>query len=179
NEGAHRFSAANAVKSQEAETLIEQLRRNGYYTVGIGKISHSADGYIYPYEGKKSDRRELPNSWDEMLFNPGKWGQGWDAFFAYADGSSRTTKNGEVLPYEEGLVDDTGYPDGLTAELAVDKIQELSTKETPFFLGIGFFKPHLPFNAPKKYWDLYDEKSIPLSPNPDIPVNVNVASLHN
>src|SRR5690606_2997676 len=122
NEVANVLSSKKTINPHEPETFIEQLRRNGYYTVGIGKISHSADGYIYPYTAPKSDRRELPNSWDEMLFNPGKWGQGWDAFFAYADGSSRTTKNGEVLPYEEGLVDDTGYPDGLTAELAVDKI---------------------------------------------------------
>src|SRR5690606_23644153 len=179
NEVANRFSAANAVKSQEPETFIEQLRRNGYYTVGIGKISHSADGYIYPYEGEKSNRRELPNSWDEMLFNPGRWGQGWNAFFAYADGENRQSKNREVLPYEKGLVDDLGYPDGLTAELAVEKIADLAKKESPFFLGIGFFKPHLPFNAPKKYWDLYDEESLPLSPVPRIPTNVNSKSLHN
>lgn len=179
NEIGNRFSAANAVKTQEPETFIEQLRRNGYYTVGIGKISHSADGYIYPYEGEKSNRRELPNSWDEMLFNPGKWGQGWNAFFAYADGESRQTKNGQVRPYEKGLVDDLGYPDGLTAELAVEKIGDLARKDSPFFLGIGFFKPHLPFNAPKKYWDLYDEKSLPLSPVPHIPANVNLKSLHN
>jgi arylsulfatase A-like enzyme len=173
------LSSPEAVKSEEPETFIEQLRRNGYYTVGIGKISHSVDGYIYPYNAsKKSNRRELPNSWDEMLFNSGKWRHGWDAFFAYADGESRTTKKGEVFPYEAGLVDDTGYPDGLTAELAVDKIKELSKKDKPFFLGVGFFKPHLPFNAPKKYWDLYDENTLSLSPSPDIPSNVNLASLH-
>ncbi len=45
-------------------------------------------------------------------------------------------------------------------------------------MGVGFFKPHLPFNAPKKYWDLYDESQISLTPSPDIPNNVNPASLH-
>lgn len=179
NEIANVLSNPKVDKSDEPETFIEQLRRNGYYTVGIGKVSHAVDGYIYPYNApKRSNRRELPNSWDEMLFNPGKWRHGWDAFFAYADGESRTTKKGEVLPYEAGLVDDTGYPDGLTAELAIDKIKELSQKNKPFFLGVGFFKPHLPFNAPKKYWDLYDENILPLSPSPDIPANVNLASLH-
>jgi len=84
-----------------------------------------------------------------------------------------------VKPYEMGNVDDTGYPDGLTAELAIKKLKELSVKGKPFFLGVGFFKPHLPFNSPKKYWGLYDENEIPLAPYPGIPENVNLASLHN
>lgn len=55
----------------------------------------------------------------------------------------------------------------------------MATEDKPFFLGVGFFKPHLPFNAPKKYWDQYDEKSIPLTAYDAIPLNVNEASLHN
>ena len=58
------------------------------------------------------------------------------------------------------------------------KLNLLAGKEEPFFLAVGFFKPHLPFNAPQKYWDLYDEDEIPLAPNPHIPANVNKASLH-
>lgn len=160
------------------ETLIDNLRLNGYYTVGIGKISHSADGYIYGYREPKSNNRELPNSWNEMLFNAGKWGTGWNAFFGYADGSNRNERNNQVKPYEAADVPDDGYPDGLTADLAVKKLKELSQKKQPFFLGVGFFKPHLPFNAPKKYWDRYDEDSITLTTSPDIPQNVNIASLH-
>lgn len=160
------------------ETFIDNLRMNGYYTVGIGKISHSADGYIYKYLDPKSNIRELPNSWDEMLFNAGKWGTGWNAFFGYADGSNRNERNYDVKPYESADVPDDGYPDGLTADLAVKKLKELSQKKQPFFLGVGFFKPHLPFNAPKKYWDLYDESQIQLTPSPGIPQNVNLASLH-
>jgi arylsulfatase len=84
-----------------------------------------------------------------------------------------------VKPYECGEVGDEGYPDGLTAELAVEKLKELAGSEQPFFLGVGFFKPHLPFNAPEKYWDLYDEQTIPLTKYDYIPLNVNRASLHN
>src|SRR5690606_37484837 len=51
-------------------------------------------------------------------------------------------------------------------------------KNTSFFLGVGFFKPHLPFTAPARYWDLYDESQIPLTESADIPENVNPASLH-
>lgn len=161
------------------ESFVEQLRRNGYYTVGMGKISHSPDGYIYPYLGEKSTDKELPQSWDEMLLNPGKWGTGWNAFFAYADGSNRNTLQGQVKPYEAARVADESYPDALTAALAVQKMQELANRTQPFFLGVGFFKPHLPFNAPQKYWDLYAPEQIPLTPSPALPGQVHPASLHN
>ncbi len=160
------------------ESFVEQLRRNGYYTVGIGKISHAADGRIYGYTDPVGDALELPASWDEMLFDAGKWGTGWNAFFAYADGSNRNDLKGNVKPYEMGEVDDLGYPDGLTANLAMEKLEELAAKKQPFFLGVGFFKPHLPFNAPKKYWDLYDRDAIPLTPAPELPQNIHPASLH-
>ncbi len=162
------------------ETFVERLRRHGYYTVGIGKISHYADGRVYPYDGTPAGAPlELPHSWDEMLFDAGKWGTGWNAFFGYADGSNRNARHGLVKPYERAEVPDEGYPDGLTARLAVSKLKELAGKKQPFFLAVGFFKPHLPFNAPARYWDLYDESRLPLTPVPDIPEGVNPASLHN
>lgn len=160
------------------ESFVENLRLNGYYTIGIGKISHSPDGHIYKYLQPKGKEMELPNSWNEMLFDPGKWGTGWNAFFGYANGTNRNELKGETKPYEGTDVDDEGYPDGLTANLAIKKLKELAVKDQPFFLGVGFFKPHLPFNAPKKYWNLYDESKIPLTPSPDIPNNVNPANLH-
>lgn len=171
-------AAESMIRTDKPETFIENLRRNGYYTVGIGKISHSVDGYLYPYTKERSNQLELPNSWDEMLFNPGKWKTGWNAFFGYADGSDRNTKKNNSKPYEAAPVEDDGYPDGLTAELAIQQIEQLGDKGQPFFLGVGFFKPHLPFTAPQQYWDLYDEKNIPLTPSPDLPANTNKASLH-
>ncbi|NOR15482.1 MAG: sulfatase-like hydrolase/transferase [Candidatus Aminicenantes bacterium] len=160
------------------ETFIHHLKRNGYTTVGIGKIGHYADGFLYGYEDPQGTRRELPHSWNKVLFDPGKWESGWNAFFAYADGSNRQSRKKMVKPYEKAEVEDEGYPDGLTAALAVSKLQELAAGKRPFFMGVGFFKPHLPFNAPKKYWDLYEESQLPLTPSPNIPMAVNVASLH-
>jgi arylsulfatase A-like enzyme len=178
NEACHQL-IANKPAEERPVTFMERLRKAGYYTVGIGKISHYADGYVYPYDGTPQGAPlELPGSWDEMLFDPGKWGTGWNAFFGYADGSNRNGRNKEVKPYERGNVDDNGYPDGLTAQLALKKLRELAGKKQPFLLAVGFFKPHLPFNSPSKYWDLYDESSIPLTPSPNIPENVNTASLH-
>ena len=63
------------------ESFVHHLKRNGYYTVGIGKISHSADGLLYGYEYSVSTKRELPYSWDERPFDAGKWETGWNAFF--------------------------------------------------------------------------------------------------
>jgi choline-sulfatase len=177
NEACHNYIAGKP-ETEVPETFIHHLRRNGYYTVGIGKISHYVDGLLYGYTDPVGTEYELPHSWDEMLLNPGKWGTGWNAFFGYADGENRQSMNRQVKPYEMADVSDTGYPDGLIAEQALEKLRELAKKEEPFFLGVGFFKPHLPFNAPKKYWDMYNEDEIPLSPNPYIPENVNKASLH-
>ncbi|MCF6357524.1 MAG: sulfatase, partial [Draconibacterium sp.] len=160
------------------ETFIHQLKRNGYYTVGIGKISHHPDGYVYGYLEPKSDKLELPYSWDEMLLDDKKWGSGHNAFFGYADGTNRNTLKKMVKPYECADVDDTAYVDGLTANLAIKKLGELKEKGEPFFLGVGFFKPHLPFTAPKKYWDLYNEDEIPIAPFAAIPENSSKASLH-
>ncbi|MDX9881190.1 MAG: sulfatase [Prolixibacteraceae bacterium] len=166
-------------ETEVPETFIHHLKRNGYYTVGIGKISHYVDGLLYGYEEPVGTELELPHSWNEMLFDSGKWGTGWNAFFGYADGSNRQSMNKQVKPYERAEVDDEGYPDGLIANLAVQKLKELGQKEKPFFLGVGFFKPHLPFNAPAKYWDLYDEGEIALTPSPNVPENIHLASLHN
>ncbi|MBI9063892.1 MAG: sulfatase [Marinilabiliaceae bacterium] len=177
NEATHTLTSG-LPEGENPESFIHHLKRNGYYTVGIGKISHHVDGLLYGYTDSVGTKRELPHSWDEMLFDPGKWETGWNAFFGYADGENRQSMNRQVKPYECADVLDEGYPDGLTANLAVEKLKELKEKGEPFFLGVGFFKPHLPFNAPKKYWDLYDRAEIPLSPTPFVPANVNKKSLH-
>ncbi len=165
-------------ESEVPETFIHQLKRNGYYTVGIGKISHYPDGYVYEYLDPVSNQLELPHSWNEMLLDDKKWGSGHNAFFGYSNGTNRNSLNKEVKPYEMADVPDTAFADGLTTNLAIQKIRELKERNQPFFLGVGFFKPHLPFASPKKYWDMYIEGELPLSPVPFIPENVNTASLH-
>lgn len=98
--------------------------------------------------------------------------------FGYADGSNRQSRNKHVPPYECADVPDEGYPDGLTANLAVKKLRALSKGEN-LLSGSRIFKPHLPFTAPRKYWDLYDENAIPLSPVPNIPEGICRYALHN
>jgi arylsulfatase A-like enzyme len=165
-------------EAEMPETFIHQLRRQGYYTVGIGKISHYPDGHVYGYEQSPENKPlELPYSWNEMLLNWGKWGSGHNAFFGFANGTNRNRLKGQVKPYEAAEVGDEGYVDGLTAQLAIEKLGQLKQQDKPFFLAVGFFKPHLPFNAPKKYWDMYDENSIKLAPYNTLPQNASRASL--
>ena len=59
---------------------------------------------------------------------------------------------------------DDSYADATIVKHGLELMETLAKKDKPFFLGIGFKKPHLPFNAPKKYWDLYDESDIELHP---------------
>ena len=168
---------ANKNEEQRPESFVHHFKRNGYKTVGIGKLSHSVDGLVYGYEEKPSDVKEMPHSWDRFVFNPGKWKTGWNAFFAYANGENRQSLKGQVKPYESADVTDEGYPDGLILKSAVKELRKLKAQKKPFFLGVGFFKPHLPFNAPKKYWDLYDRQMIPIASDPFIPQNVHPNSV--
>lgn len=173
------FMAGEERDNNKPESFIHTLRKNGYYTSGIGKISHYVDGKLYSYSGEGDGEPEMPRSWDEMTGPIGKWGTAWNAFFGYSDGSNRNTLNKEVRPYEmaESNIDSV-LPDGVIANMALDKIEELSNSDRPFFLGVGFFKPHLPFNAPKKYWDLYDREAIDISPSPLIPDGAMKRSVH-
>jgi arylsulfatase A-like enzyme len=82
------------------------------------------------------------------------------------DGKLAAAKRAKIraLPYECADVPDNAYADGATADEAIRVMREV--KDKPFFLAVGFLKPHLPFVAPKKYWDLYKHEDIRLADNP-------------
>jgi arylsulfatase A-like enzyme len=142
-----------------AQSLPELFKRSGYHTAAIGKISHSPDGKVFSYKGKGDGREELPNAWDELRTPYGQWDYGWGCFFAYANGGSRETTSGKnkVRPvYQHPDVPDNGLPDGMMCDEALKVLGELKSKDKPFFLAVGFYKPHLPFVAPARYRRLYD-----------------------
>lgn len=68
--------------------------------------------------------------------------------------------------FEQAEVEDDAYKNGKIAQRAISDLQRLKKAGKPFFLAVGLRKPHLPFNAPRKYWDLYDENSIQLTKTP-------------
>jgi arylsulfatase A-like enzyme len=161
------YSGPSAFKKEElpgAQTMPELFRRSGYRTVCIGKISHTPDGRVFAYNGQGDGREELPNAWDELPTPFGPWKRGWGTFFAYAGGKHREDGGGHQDLMEFAATDDEHLPDGMMATQALGQLKELRSKGQPFFLGLGFFKPHLPFVATKQDWDAFENVDIPLPP---------------
>ena len=139
-------------------TLPKYFKDHGYTTISLGKIYHHA-------------KNDDPNGWSEDPWGPGGGNFPW---FAKQENQMPTTgtetnppKGKRGPPFEAADVEDNQYPDGVTADKAIEKLQQL--KDKPFFLAVGFLKPHLPFACPKKYWDLYDRSKIQLADNPTLP----------
>ena len=162
NAGFYRGSSAlNSEPQVGAQTLPELFRRNGYHTVCIGKISHTADGRVFAYDGSGDGREELPHAWDELATPLGTWKRGWGVFFAYSGGRHREDGNGHRNLMEFTAQDDEELPDGQMATVAIQHLQELAERGQPFFMGLGFIKPHLPFVAPKQDWEAMASRPIP------------------
>jgi len=133
-------------------TLPEHFKNHGYFCQNIGKLFHNM--------GETQDRR----SWsiDEVLF---KGTHADDTVFANSPWGGDTKRPYKAEVTEAHDVPDTAYRDGQIANLAAAMLRDHAGSEQPFFLAVGFWRPHLPFVAPKKYWDLYQPERIPM-PNP-------------
>jgi arylsulfatase A-like enzyme len=162
-------AALSAKQTVGAQTMPELFRRSGYQTTCIGKISHTADGRVFEYNGSGDGRDELPHAWDELATPFGSWKRGWGIFFAYANGRSREDGSGIRELMQFTVEKDEDLPDGLLAREAIQKLRGYSEGEKPFFLGLGFFKPHLPFVAPRQDWEAMSQVEIPDAPHPDKP----------
>ena len=158
------YSGTTAIKNNElpgAQTMPELFRRSGYETILIGKISHTPDGRIFSYDGKGDGRREMPRAWDRISTPMGEWKKGWPLFFAYANGNHREDGKSPMKLMEFIVEKDDDLPDGLLADKAINELTKLKKRKKPFFMGLGFFKPHLPFVAPKKDWEAFEKIEIP------------------
>ncbi|MEO2013986.1 MAG: sulfatase [Fuerstiella sp.] len=128
-------------------TLPQHFRNHDYHTRSIGKVYHGS--------GKPS---KDPPSWSvEPQFDFVR-----DPKVRYALPENLQGKGLKRSAAEAADVPDNTYIDGIVCNAAVAALAELQTGQQPFFLAVGFRKPHLPFCAPQKYWDLYDRKKIPL-----------------
>jgi len=146
----------------EAITLPAHFRKNGYYSVGLSKVFHNM--------GDGND------AWDE------EWrptAQGTWRNYATTQNLTIDAETRRGMPFECADVSDTVYYDGKTAQKAIRYIRKFGKSDKPFFLAVGFLKPHLPFNAPKKYWDLYDPLQIGIAVNPETPSDVPRQAIHN
>ncbi|QDV18838.1 Choline-sulfatase [Gimesia panareensis] len=148
-------------------TLTQQFMQHGYRAVGMGKIYHGslndkASWNAYPTV--KGRGYQLP----ETLAAIRERTKGLDVKKMGWRQRSRLTRGPAT---EMADVPDNQYRDGAIAERAIKSLQELKQSQQPFFLAVGFLKPHLPFVAPKKYWGLYDRKEIKLADNRFQPKN--------
>jgi arylsulfatase A-like enzyme len=159
----------------EVVTLPEHFKANGYFVTGIGKIFHGGlnddRSWSEPYlkvDGGKGYVEEDNIDWVSRIVETRK-----------ANGTPRPGYAAYSFPYEAGDVPDHAYSDGRMTEIAEETLDRLSAQNQPFFLAAGFQKPHLPFNCPKRYWDLYDPAALSLASNPFAPEGCPPIALHN
>jgi arylsulfatase A-like enzyme len=163
-------------------TLGQHFKDHGYFVQGMGKIYHGslddAPTWSVPWQSSRGQAYGLP---ENLALNNRQ-----SAAPAAAGGSGKksgkkkqepTPRNSRGPAFEGADVPDDTFTDGQNAKLAVATLGVMAKKQQPFFLALGFSKPHLPFVAPKKYWDLYDPAKIQLAPNkfrpkdaPDYPI---------
>lgn len=119
-------------------TLPQHFKNHGYFTQGLGKTYHSS----------------LPDelSWSVPSTNP------------KAPHGAEVRPRGAAIQMTAGP--DNAHFDGELADMALVALREVKERSEPFFLTVGFIKPHLPFNVPQKYFDRYDPADITLAPNP-------------
>lgn len=155
-------------------TLPQHFKTNGYHCSALGKIYHSGyeDGRSWnePHwyaKGRAVDTDQV--DWTKQIVV--KHSVDVEEYSKPETTGPKDAK-GRVKrgpAYEVSPKNDDELPDGATAAEAVKRIQRLKSNSQPFFLAVGFLKPHLPFVAPKKYWDLYDPKTIPLPATDKLP----------
>ena len=165
-------------------TLPQHLRAKGYETVYMGKVFHGQ------FTDEKRSWSRQPAS-DKVGIKPPRLPGG----YALPENQETFKKNkarmiakygekakyglGNGPAYECADVTDQTYRDGYNADLAIATMHDmLKTSDKPFFLALGFHKPHLNFVAPKRYWDLYDPGNIALATQADRPEDGAEMGLH-
>ena len=144
----------------EAISLPKLLKQNGYKTISNGKIYHHL--------------QDDSLAWDNIWFPDGNIRD-----YQLEKNKKLTEKTGYGYPVENVDVDESEYFDGKIAQKGIADLKLLKKNNQPFFLALGFMKPHLPFNAPKKYWDIYDRNNIELPESYVQPETTPKQAFHN
>jgi iduronate 2-sulfatase len=146
----------------EVVTLPQHFKNNGYTTLSLGKIFHHSE---------REPGDDAP-SWSEPALYHGEPYRQWFTKESLdfvkrlkALPKAEQPKQLRAAPFEAAKEPDDAYPDGQTAVKAIETLQRLKAAGKPFFLGVGFVKPHLPFTCPQQYWDLYPAETITLAAN--------------
>ena len=146
-------------------TFNTHFKSNGYNTASLGKVFHNA--------------KDNAEGWSEPVWRP--QGIPWYRRPENHELHEKRQKLGSRKrgpAWESADVADSAYADGVIAERAIVDLNRLKEKNGPFLLAVGFLKPHLPFIAPQKYWDLYDHETIQLPDNDHVPKDAPKESIH-
>ncbi len=157
-------------------TLPQHFKNHGYTTVSLGKIFHHSE----------REPGDDPLSWSEPAWFHGEPYKHWfnKESLDYVKGlkalpKEKQPKQLRAAPFEAANEPDKSYPDAQTALKAIETLQQLKADDKPFFLGVGFVKPHLPFTCPQRYWDLYPSETIQLATNAYRPHDAPEPAFHN
>lgn len=164
------FSRADKIAKDPgkvAASMPAWFRQHGYTTVSVGKVSHHPGGRGGG-DWDDDSKPEMPLSWDRHLMPCGPWQHPRGAMHGLAAGEIRI-KRGEMDVFQSKDGPDDLYPDGLILKQAKSEISQLTNGEKPFFLAVGFIRPHLPFGAPAQYMLPYRDVKLPETPHPGKP----------
>lgn len=155
-------------------TLPEHFKNNGYQSVAFGKIYHGSlndtQSWSVPWKRPNGASYNNPDTLEYMQR------RSEEAIEKKLKGKARSYYSRGTATEGEDVADNK-YRDGMIADQAIEAMRGFKGK--PFFLAVGFLKPHLPFTCPKKYWDLYDRDEIDVADNPYLPKNATEYSATN
>ena len=167
-------------------TLPQYFKNHGYHTAAIGKIYHNTIPDPLSWSEPKLHIKGYPFDPDAVYrdsTNVAALENRKEAIIAAGNEARHIDRIGEwyLKATATECVDlpDNAYYDGAQTDVALKKIDSLASGERPFFFAIGYYRPHLPFNAPKKYWDLYDRDAIQLAENDYLPENAPIMAINN
>ena len=165
------FNRAKLLKQPQNSvqpSMPEWFRKNGYTTVSVGKVSHHPGGRGGA-DWNDENMIEMPNAWDKHLMPVAEWEHPRGAMHGLANGEIRGKEKGTMDVFQSFDGEDTSYPDGHITNEALAQLEDLTSNKKPFFLAVGLIKPHLPFGAPKKYLDIYEDVELPPIQHPEKP----------
>lgn len=147
-------------------TMSQLFKNNGYFTARVGKIYH----YGVPKQ-IGTDGLDDPASWDHVVNPKGRDVAEEDKIFSMEEG-----KFGGTVSWLAAEGTDEEQTDGIGATEMIKLLEQ--HQDEPFFLAMGFYRPHTPYVAPKKYFELYpiDEIDVPNQDVEEVPI---AAYMHN
>ncbi|XP_019509712.1 PREDICTED: iduronate 2-sulfatase [Hipposideros armiger] len=142
-------------------TIPQYFKENGYVTMSVGKVFHPG------ISSNHSD--DSPYSWSVPPYHPSSE--------KYENTKTCKGPDGELhanllCPVDVAGVPEGTLPDKQSTEQAIRLLEKMKTSASPFFLAVGYHKPHIPFRYPQEFQRLYPLENISLAPDPQVPAGL-------